>query len=202
MHQESRWVVFVEWSGRGALSPISRKALRAREARFRERARNLTDGVPDGCDFGTELGDFPAIIFLIIVVVLLVAIGPLIAVVAFALIEVTVVVLIAAAAIVARTLLGRPWRVLAVNARGQTWSRKQVGWGDARQLATRIQAELDAGASPEQVPPGAAAAEGPSQLPEDMDTGLVGRTWVRVASKFALLGLLVWSVAAIVTRYG
>lgn len=113
----------------------------------------------------------------------------------------TIVVLIAGAALAARTLFGRPWRVLAIDGEGETWSWKQVGWQSARELAQRIQAELDAGATPNQIPPGAATPEGRSQLPPYLDTGLVGATWVRVASKVALLVLVVWAVATLVVRF-
>ena len=191
----------MEWSGRKALSPLSPKALRARQARHRERAKDIGSNLPDGCDFGDDFGAVGLILLAIVLILVLIAIGPILTVIAFAIIEVTIVVIVAGSAIAARTLLGRPWRVMAVNALGENYSWKQVGWSEARDLANRIQAELDAGADPERIAPGGATPLGQGDLVDHNDLGLVGQTWVRVASKLVVVAITIWAAVTVALRY-
>jgi len=197
----NHWSVFVAWSGRNALSPLSSNTLRARQARHRERAKDIGKELPDGCDLGSEIDGIAIFFIVLIAIVVLIALGPLLAVLALAVVEVTIVVLIAGAAIVARTVLGRPWTVMAVNARGENYSWQQVGFSEARDLAKRIQAELDAGADPERIAPRGAVPQGPGELVDHDDTGLVAKTWVRVSAKIVVAVTTIWAVATIAIRY-
>lgn len=49
--------------------------------------------------------------------------------------------------------------------------------------------------------PGGATAEGPGELVDHNDLGLIGKTWVRVASKLILVSLTAGAIAAIVIQY-
>ncbi len=194
------WEVFVEWSGRKAVSPLSRRALKARQARFRERAAEFSDVPADGClDLGGDLGGIFLAILLIAVIILL---APILIVVLFAIIEVTIVLAIAGAAFFLRTMLNRPWRVVAVHGSGELWSWKQVGWQRARELVERIQRELDAGASPGAIAPGDATPEGRDELALNSPTHLVESDGVRFVAKLAAFAVIIAAVAAVLVQIG
>jgi len=193
------WEVFIEWSGRKALSPLSVKALRAREARIRERAGNFADFPADGC---MSADDFGAVLLVLLALAILILLAPILLVALFAIVEVTIVVAIAGAVLMARTLLNRPWRVVAINPHGELWAWKQVGWQRARELVERIERELDAGADPARIAPGDSSPEGQHYLPDNTPTHLVESAGVRIAAKVTAIVIIAVAVVTLIQRLG
>jgi len=193
------WEVFIEWSGRKALSPLSIKALRAREARIRERGRDWSDFSPDGC---LDLDELGVVLIVLVAIAILFLLGPIIAIALFAILEVTIVLAIAAGAMVAGTLFNRPWRVVAIKSDGELWAWKQVGWQRARELVERIERELHAGADPARIAPGDSAPEGQQYLPANTPTHLVESAKVRIAAKIASIAIIVWALVVLIQRLG
>lgn len=198
-----QWAVFVEWNGKNALTPLSTSKMRERRKRHAERERSLADWI----DLGTDLDPvsiLASIVFGLIMFAVFPLVAPLFAAIGVAIVaiaEVAILLGIAAFTIAARTLLGRPWRVLAVNDRGESWAWSQVGWRNARNLADRIHDELAAGAAPDQIPPGSSTPHGQGRRYDANDTDLARKFWVRLASKvLAIVGgtMLFFAVVALI----
>lgn len=188
------WAVFVEWSGRSSLAPLSASRMRERREVYLKRDNSMSDWI----DLGTDLSPI-SILASIVLGLIMFAVFPLVAplfaaigVAIVAIAEVAILLGIAAFTIAARTLFGRPWRVLAVNDRGETWAWSQTGWRDARKLADRIRDELAAGSAPDVIPPGSSTPQGQGRRYDPNDSDLARKFWVRLASKMLAIVGGVW----------
>ena len=205
-HRGTRWNVLIEWSGHTALEPLSR-------TKMDDRRQDYTDAItrdPESwVDLGTDLNPISILFSLalgLVMVMLLPVFGPVFAVIGtviVALAEVAVLLVLAAVTFGAKVLFGRPWRVLAVNEYGETWVWNQSGWRNARALAERIRRELDAGALPDQIPPGSAEPIGQGRRYNPNDTDLTRKFGVRVAAKVVAIALTVYVLfAALAAVFG
>ena len=197
---DHNWQVFVDWSGRNALSPISRRSLRARREIMQRKTADWAEAVPDGCMYVGDASDTIGLLIVgtVFLAILLTAVGPFLVGLALLAVEVTIVLVIAAFALLARTLLGRPWRVVAVSDAGELWSWRQTGWGNARELEGRIHRELGAGAHPSAIAPGTAIAEGQAELIGEVDDALIDRNWVRIFARGLFATLVVIAIVLLV----
>lgn len=150
--------VFVEWEGRGhPLGRVARRRQRVlnqlRPAKERT-GPDLSDagGCADGCiptpDLLDELAALAAILFAL---AFLIWLTPIVAAAALWLVLVVVLSLVLVVSAAWRTILYRPWRVVALSDTERVWVWHQVGWRNARRLVTEIEAAVEAGHAPQEV---------------------------------------------------
>ena len=128
----------------------------------------------------------------VLVALIVVFAGPWIVAGLFGIVELGVVIVLSAAAFVGRTVLRRPWRVVAVSSGGLLWAWNQVGWFASRELVRLVADELAAGVSPDEIYPAGSEKNSPIRLDPDAPMGLLVKPWARLAAvTFVLVGSMV-----------
>jgi len=191
------WKVVVEWTGRNAGAPLSPERLTERHVRVLRRndQRSVLDWFT--APGSTLSSAATTIIFGLVAFAIWPFVGPVLtggAVLVLAVVEVALAVVIGAVAVVARTMMRRPWRIVAINKRREGFCWSQVGWREAQRSADEIQRQLNAGATPDNVLTSQSIPEGWLQLHDGIDDGLASRAWFQIASKGIAVMVVVWLI--------
>ena len=197
------WECFIEWEGRRPVHRAFRLLREHREARARQQAKASSDAVDvaGGCLDVLSMVDFVAVIALIIgFVTLMIIIGPWIGLVLFGIVELGIILVLIAAGFIARTVLRRPWRVVAVNDVGELWAFRQVGWFASRELARQVADQLAAGCHPAEILPEALEDGSPYRLDPDAPMGLLAKPWARPAALGFIVICVLTSLAVLIAR--
>ncbi len=198
------WECFIEWEGRRPLHRAFRRLREHREARAQQQARTSSDGSMDiagGCLDVLSVVDFVAAIALVVgLVTLLIIAGPWIGFVLFGVVELGIILVLVGAGFLARTLLRRPWRVVAVNETGELWAFRQVGWFASRELVRQVADQLGDGRDPADILPEALEAGSPYRLDPDAPVGLLAKPWARVAAVGFIVACVVSWIAVLAAR--
>jgi hypothetical protein len=150
------WRVEIDWMARRIRNPV-RRSLQAARERFaairRRRARKKGSGVADAADLASGLDDIlwvaVAIVAIVVLFFFFVWVAPVIWAVLGVLLEFFFVTLAALVILVWRTVLRRPWRVVARRLDGDdVWSHEIVGYRAARRRVGEVAADIRAGMSP------------------------------------------------------
>ncbi len=178
--------VFIEWEGRKPLSRFWQRVRGRAERRRKVKLSDLDAGLDPGC---FDLFDVVAVIMLAIVAVIVVVVfAPILIGFLIELAALAVLLLLALAGAVYRTLFRRPWRVVALSGVGELWAWRRVGWRNAQELVSSIRDGLDAGLAPatlhaEFLEDGVPHAVGSGDL------GLLANPWFRLASVSGLTAI-------------
>ena len=202
--QGTVWECFIEWEGRRPVHRAFRQLREHREARARRQAEVSSDGALDvasGCLEVLSLIDFVAAIATIVgFITLLVILGPWIGFVLFGVVELGIVLVLVAAGFLVRTLLRRPWRVVAVNEIGELWAFRQVGWFASRELVRQVAGQLADGRHPADILPDALEEGSPHRLDPDAPMGLLAKPWARAAAVGFIAVCVVSWIAVLAAR--
>jgi hypothetical protein len=150
------WDVHIEWVGRRLDDgPLMR---RWHERRRRVVERNRTTRRKDRDSRWWDWLDIPlvddglaiflAVIAFIVAVALIVVVGPWLIALLLGAMELTLILLACAAALVTRTILRRPWRVVARSNDGRQFDWDVVGYRRSRELVRVIRDAIAAGITP------------------------------------------------------
>jgi hypothetical protein len=149
------WDVHVEWIGRRLdQGPLLRRWHERRRRRANRRlGREKEKGSwLDALDFPVDLPDSLAALAIavavVVAIVLIVLVGPWFLALLFGAIELTLILLACIAVIVWRTVLRRPWRVVAIAADGREHHWDVVGWRRSRERVRQVARGLEAGVPP------------------------------------------------------
>ena len=112
--------------------------------RFRGDAR-LDPGAVDWLPFGFDAGGGITVLLVVVGVVLLLTVA--LPVVIFA-VEVVILAVLAAAGLLSRLILRRPWTIVARSERGEVRQWHVKGWGTARAAVDDISRAIGAGVEP------------------------------------------------------
>jgi hypothetical protein len=154
------WRVEVDWMARRIRNPF-RRSLHAARERFEatRRARRARKGEgrdwADAADVGTGLDELVWVVVAIVVLFalffLFVWVAPVVWAVLLVLVEFFFVTIAAVVILVWRTMLRRPWRVVARRVESETgdvWTHEVVGYRAARRLVRETADGLAQGRSP------------------------------------------------------
>ncbi|MEM7287330.1 MAG: hypothetical protein AAF480_13340 [Actinomycetota bacterium] len=196
------WECFIEWEGRRPLHRALRRVRDRREARAAKQAENSSLDLTSGCDPLGGVDSLAVVAVVVLVALILVFAGPWIVAGLFGVVELAVVFVLSVVVFVGRTVLRRPWRVVAVSGGGLVWAWHQVGWIASRELVRVVAAELEAGRNPDEIYPEAAAGGSPTRLDPDAPLGLIAEPWARVAAMAFILVGCVASIIVLAVRLG
>jgi hypothetical protein len=116
--------------------------------RFRGDAR-LDPAAVDWLPFEIDAGGGVTLLLIAVVVILVLTVA--LPVVIFA-VELVILAVLAAAGLVGRVILRRPWTIIARSDRGEVRQWRVKGWGDARAAVDDVARALGAGIEPS-IPP-------------------------------------------------
>lgn len=147
---------------------------------------DLDAGLDPGC---ADAFDAVAVLLLAIVaVVVIVVFAPILIGVLIELAALAVLLVLALAGALYRTLFRRPWRVVALSGDGELWAWRQVGWRNARELESSIRDGLDAGLAPDTLH-AERLEDGVPHTVGSSDLGLLANPWFRLASVSGLAAI-------------